>query len=66
MNKPKDQSKYKYLGNGLTKTETNWGRKRFGEYRQNYPHLHKMSDLLLLEELIFQEALHERIKVRIF
>jgi len=62
----KDPSKYCYQGNGLTRNEVNWGKKRFEEYRKNYPHLHKMSDLSFLEELIFQEALHERIKDRIF
>jgi hypothetical protein len=65
MTKPKDNSVYRFQGNGLTKIEVKWGRKRFDEYCQNYPHLHKMSDLMLLEELIFQEALHERIKDRI-
>lgn len=58
-------SEYQYQGSGLTAKEKEWGENRFSEYRRNYPHLHKMSDLLLLEELIFQEACHERLKNRI-
>jgi len=59
------KSGYRFQGTGLTTEEKLWGEKRFSEYRSNYPHLHKMSDLLILEELIFQEALHERLKNKI-
>jgi plasmid maintenance system antidote protein VapI len=57
---------YRYSGGGLDKKEKRWGSNRFYEYLKNYPHLHKMSDLTLLEELIFQEALHERIKSKMW
>ena len=56
---------YQFKGTGLTKKELYWGRDRFEEYQSNYPHLHKMSDLSTLEELIFQEALQERLKEKI-
>ena len=56
---------FQFQGNGLTTKEKRWGEQRFNEYRQNYPHLHKMSDLLVLEDLVFQEALHERLKENI-
>ncbi len=56
---------YQFKGTGLTPKEKKWGEQRFSEYRINYPHLHKMSDLLILEELIYQEALHERLKEKI-
>jgi hypothetical protein len=56
---------YQFQGTGLTSKEKKWGEQRFSEYRINYPHLHKMSDLLVLEELIYQEALHERLKEKI-
>jgi len=56
---------YKFKGSGLKTKEKKWGTFRFKEYCKNYPHLHKMSDLLMLEELVFQEALHERIKEKI-
>ena len=56
---------YQFQGSGLTTKEKRWGEQRFSEYRQNYPHLHKMSDLLVLEDLVFQEALHERLKENI-
>lgn len=56
---------YQFRGAGLTDDEKRWGKQRFTEYRENYPHLHKMSDLLVLEDLIYQEALHERLKEKI-
>jgi len=56
---------YQFQGTGLTTREKKWGDQRFSEYRINYPHLHKMSDLLILEELIYQEVLHERLKEKI-
>ena len=50
---------------GLTTKEKRWGAVRFRDYTSNYPHLHKMSQLLMLEELVFTEALHEKIKEKI-
>ena len=65
MSDKSDFIEFEFTGSGLTTPEKNWGKKRFAQYRQNYPHLHKMSDLQLLEELVFQEALHERVKEKI-
>lgn len=56
---------YDFQGSGLTVKEKNWAKARFDEYRKNYPHIHKMSDLSFLEELVFHEALHERIKAKL-
>ena len=63
MEKPNEG--YKLRGTGLGTKEKRWAEDRFNEYRSNYPHLHKMSDLVLLEELVFQETLHERLKEKI-
>ena len=63
MESPNDD--YTFKGSGLYGQEKRWGHERFVEYRQNYSHLHKMSDLYTLEELIFQEALQERLKKKL-
>lgn len=56
---------YQFRGTGLQVAEKRWAEKRFADYRTNYPHLHKMSDLFILEELVFQEALQERFKKKL-
>ncbi len=56
---------YTYKGTGLSVKERRYGEIRFNEYRANYPHINKMSDLYTLEELIFLEALQERLKALI-
>ncbi len=55
---------YKFQGTGLTTAERNWAKKKFRAYRTHY-HIESYSDLQLLEELVFREALQERTKARI-
>ena len=61
----KKDTAFKPKFSGLTTKEKRWGAVRFRDYTSNYPHLHKMSQLLMLEELVFTEALHEKIKEKI-
>ena len=56
---------YRYRGLGLTTKERNAGGRKFTEYQTVYPHLNKLSDLQLLEHLVFLETLEERYKTRI-
>lgn len=56
---------YRYQGLGLTTKERNQGRAKFCKYQKVYLHLHKLSDLQLLEHLVFLEILEERYKIRI-
>jgi len=65
MSKKNDIYNYEYSGEGLTTAEKRWGKQRFEDYQQIYPHLYKLSDLQLLEELVFLEALQERYKKRV-
>lgn len=65
MSKDKKTGNYKFQGTGLTTAEKRWGLDRFQDYIAGYPHIHKLSDLHLLEELVFQEAMHERLKEKI-
>ena len=58
-------NEYEFKGAGLYGQEKRLAHERFNEYRANYPHLHKMSDLNILEELIFQEVLQERLKKKL-
>ena len=59
-----DSSEYTFQGSGLAGKEKNWAKKRFEEYRANYS-IGDYSDLQLLEEVIFKEALIERYKQKI-
>jgi len=56
---------YDFAGLGLSTNEKRWGGKRFSEYRKAYPQIRKLSDLQLLEEVVFLEALQERYKKKI-
>lgn len=58
----KDNFSYKFTGEGLDPDEKKWGQKRFNDYRANYPHLNKLSNLQLLEELVWKETIQERFK----
>ena len=58
-------SNYKFDGEGLTEYERKWGKKLFDSYVDIYPHLNKLSDLQLLEQLVFHEALHKRYRKKI-
>jgi len=57
--------KYKYAGKGLTTKERNAGKKTFEELLKIYPHIYKLSDLQLLEHLVFLEALDSRYKEKV-
>lgn len=59
------KERYKYQGTGLTVKERNIGKKLFSAYIKTYPHLDKLSDLQLLEELVFLELIQERYKEKI-
>lgn len=65
MSKDNGLFEYKFQGTGLTTSERRVAEKQFEAYRSNYPHLHKLSDLGFLEELVFQEMLHNRLKEKI-
>jgi len=54
----------KFQGTGLTPSERKWGKKQFNEYRKKY-HIETPSDVQVLEELVFREALQERYKTKI-
>lgn len=60
-----DMFSYKFRGEGLDDSEKKWGTKQFKNYQEFYPHIHKLSDLQLLEELIFLEVVQERYKKKI-
>ena len=60
-----NENRYIYKGLGLGTKERNAGRKKFDEYQAVYSHLHKLSDLQLLEHLVFLELLDERFKNQI-
>lgn len=64
MSEKKDFS-YKFTGEGLEPDEKKWGQTRFNAYKTNYPHLNKLSNLQLLEELVWKEAIQERFKKQV-
>ena len=57
-------SQYKFTGVGLSTTEKRWAKKRFEDYQLRY-HIDNLSDLQLLDELVFRESLQERYKRKI-
>lgn len=57
----KKKLNYKFQGSGLNKEAKKWAKKRFEEYIEHY-HFEKLSNLQLLEELVFREALQEQYK----
>ena len=48
-------------GTGLTTKEKNWGKKQYNAYRERY-HIANISDLSLLSELVWREAIQVRYK----
>lgn len=68
-NKEKDMENkeivYVFQGVGLTDDEKKWGKQRFRDYRSSYPHLNKLGNLHLLEELVWKEVMQERFKIQI-
>lgn len=55
---------YEFSGSGLAGSEKKWAEERFKDYRNRY-HIESLSDLQLLEELVFREALQERYKKKV-
>lgn len=51
-----------FTGKGLNTLEFQWGKKRFKDYQETFPHI---KDYKLLEELVFLEALQERLKGKV-
>jgi len=60
----KKNTKHKFSGTGLNAKEKHWAEKRFEEYK-TYHHVESLSDLYLLEELVYREALQEKTKQEI-
>ena len=61
MTKPK-AIKDSFVGSGLNPEEIKYGQARHAEYKRTYPQLNKLSNLQLLEELVWLECLQERFK----
>lgn len=59
-----NNKEYKFVGTGLMAGEKRWGTKQFNSYRERY-HIENFSDLEILSELVFREALQERTKKKI-
>lgn len=60
-----DEFQYIFHGVGLTDSEKRVGKRQFKAYRTNF-HIDSLSDLHLLEELVFRETLQVRYKKEIF
>ena len=54
-----------FIGSGLSPEEIKYGQARHSEYKKIYPQLNKLSNLQLLEELIWLECLQERFKSQV-
>lgn len=64
INKQKDLEQLRpisFSGIGLTPKEKRWGHKHFADYKDRY-HIDSLSDIGLLEELVFREVMQERFK----
>ena len=64
MEKEKNRKTYKFSGTGLNAKEKHWAEKRFEEYKK-FHHVESLSDLYLLEELVYRETIQERTKQEI-
>lgn len=60
----KDLEEYKFRGIGLSSYEKRGAKKQFEEYKSHY-HIDSLSDLQVLEELVFREAIQERYKKQV-
>lgn len=56
---------YTFQGNGLSGKQKDWAERRFNQYLASYPHIHNLSDLSTLENLVYYEAMHENLKIKI-
>ena len=59
-----ESKEYKFSGTGLTQGEKRWANNQFNSYRDRY-HIDNFSDLEILSELVFREALQQRSKKKI-
>lgn len=64
MGRRKKNDMFEFDGVGLNSTEKKWGKKRFEAYKERY-HIDNLSDLQLLSELVFREAIQNRTKQQI-
>ena len=64
MTEEQKNQDFEFEGIGLNTKERHWGEKRFSDYRTRY-HIENISDLSLLSELVFREALQRRYKEQI-
>ena len=60
----KKSSIYTFAGTGLSRGEKLWGQKQYKLYKEKY-HIERLSDLTILEQLVFREAIQNRIKEKI-
>jgi len=56
--------RYKFSGTGLTDAEKKWGNRKFKEYEELYS-IERLSDLNLLEQLVYLEVIERRYKNRV-
>ena len=61
MTEENKDEQFEFDSTGLTTKEKHWGEKRFSDYKDRY-HIENFSDLQLLSELVFREALQRRYK----
>jgi len=61
MTEENKDEQFEFDSTGLTTKEKHWGEKRFSDYKDRY-HIENLSDLQLLSELVFREALQRRYK----
>ena len=64
MGNSNNSREHKFLGTGLNAKEKHWAEKRFEQYKQ-FHHVESLSDLYLLEELVYRETIQERTKQEI-
>jgi hypothetical protein len=57
-------NEYEYVGIGLEVGEKRIGRKKFYDYIEKYS-INSLSDLSILEELVYREILGDKIKINI-
>lgn len=59
------QLNYEFQGVGLETKDRNQAKMKFDLYCESYPHLNKPNELSVLEELVYQEVMHEKVKEKI-
>ena len=64
MARSKKNKDFEFDGTGLNTGEKRWGTIRYNSYKEKY-HIDNISDLTLLSELVFREALQMRYKLQI-